>query len=85
MPTQVATGAMADFFSDPNLFRLDNKPRNERLIFIATFFAGGVVGGLCYRYYMPSLCLLLTAIFKLAATLSLLFLRRHHSAKIGTV
>lgn len=75
MPTQVATGAMADFFSDPRLFAIRNKPRDERLMFIFVFFTGGVIGGLAYRYYAPQLCLLLTAIFKLLAGLSLLFLR----------
>lgn len=75
MPTQVATGAMADFFSDPRLFAARNKPRDERLMFILVFFLGGLVGGLAYRYYAPQLCLLLTAILKLFAGLSLLFLR----------
>lgn len=75
MPTQVATGAMADFFSDPRLFAIKNRPRDERLIFVLVFFLGGVVGGLAYRYYAPQLCLLLTAIFKLLAGLSLLVLR----------
>nr|GAT60591.1 predicted protein [Mycena chlorophos] len=75
MPTQVATGAMADFFSDPKLFARKNTPRDERIVFIFVFFVGGLVGGLCYRYYAPQLCLLLTAIFKLFAGLSLLFLR----------
>lgn len=75
MPTQVATGAMADFWSDPRLFAARNKPRDERLMFICVFFTGGVIGGLAYRYYAPQLCLLLTAIFKLLAGLSLLFLR----------
>lgn len=75
MPTQVATGAMADFFSDPRLFASRNKPRDERIMFIVVFFVGGLIGGLAYRYYAPQLCLLLTAIFKLLAGLSLLLLR----------
>ncbi|KAJ4415454.1 hypothetical protein N0V82_007325 [Gnomoniopsis sp. IMI 355080] len=75
IPTQVATGAMADFFSDPRLFAASNKPRDERIMFIVVFFVGGLVGGLAYRYYAPQLCLLLTAIFKLLAGLSLLLLR----------
>ncbi|KAF3771035.1 hypothetical protein M406DRAFT_326438 [Cryphonectria parasitica EP155] len=75
MPTQVATGAMADFFSDPRLLARRNRPRDERILFIVVFFVGGLVGGLAYRYYAPQLCLLLTAVFKLLAGLSLLFLR----------
>lgn len=75
MPTQVATGAMADFFSDPRLLAARNKPRDERIMFIFVFFVGGLIGGLAYRYYAPQLCLLLTAIFKLFAGLSLLFSR----------
>lgn len=77
MPTQVATGAMADFFSDPKIFAARNKLRDERLIFVIVFFTGGLVGGLAYRYYAPALCLLLTAIFKLCAGFSLLLLRRN--------
>lgn len=42
MPTQVATGAMADFFSDPRLFAplKANRPRNERFVFVLTFVLG---------------------------------------------
>lgn len=42
IPTQVATGAMADLVSDPRLFAAPSKnwPRNERLIFILVFFFG---------------------------------------------
>ncbi|CAN8106153.1 unnamed protein product [Discula destructiva] len=82
MPTQVATGAMADFFSDPRIFAARNKLRDERLIFVLVFFTGGLVGGLAYRYYAPQLCLLLTAIFKLVAGLSLLLLRRHSNVEV---
>jgi hypothetical protein len=35
-------------------------------------FPGAVIGGLAYRYSSPQLCLLLTAIFKLFAALSIL-------------
>lgn len=38
--TTVATGAMATFFSDPKLFVLHNRARNERFIFVLTFFFG---------------------------------------------
>lgn len=40
IPTQVATGAMAELVSDPRLFVgiTKNKQRNERLIFVLTFF-----------------------------------------------
>lgn len=82
MPTQVATGAMADFFSDPRIFAARNKLRDERLIFVFVFFTGGVVGGLAYRYYGPALCLLLTALFKLTAGFALLLLRRNSNAGV---
>jgi uncharacterized membrane protein YoaK (UPF0700 family) len=84
IPTQVATGAMADFFSDPRLLALRNRPRDERLIFVIVFFAGGLVGGLAYRYYAPHLCLLLTAIFKLLAALLVLVLRRVDHKDLGS-
>lgn len=83
MPTQVATGAMADFFSDPRIFAARNKLRDERLIFVIVFFTGGLVGGLAYRYYAPALCLLLTAILKLSAGLSLLILRWNDSVAVN--
>jgi hypothetical protein len=100
IPTQVATGAMAELVSDPRLFVgfARNRPRNERIVFVLTFFlgessvyrarartrtvyprnrakvhtSGGVIGGLAYRYSSPDLCLLLTAIFKLLAAISVL-------------
>lgn len=76
IPTQVATGAMSELFSDPKIFApfRKNWPRNERIIFLAVFFAGGVIGGLAYRYSSPPLCLLLTAIFKLLAAGTILFM-----------
>lgn len=42
IPTQVATGAMADFFSDPKIIAPlgKNKGRDERFSFIIAFFAG---------------------------------------------
>lgn len=42
IPTQVATGVMADFFSDPMIFAPlgKNKARDERLAFIVVFFLG---------------------------------------------
>ncbi|RSH95431.1 hypothetical protein EHS25_000521 [Saitozyma podzolica] len=78
IPTQVATGAMAELVSDPRLFVgfTKNRPRNERIIFVLTFFLGGVIGGLAYRYSSPELCLLLTAIFKLLAAISVLLVPR---------
>lgn len=76
IPTQVATGAMSDLLSDPKILApfKKNWPRNERVVFLATFFGGGVIGGLAYRYSSPPLCLLLTAIFKLLAAISILFM-----------
>jgi hypothetical protein len=45
IPTQVATGAMAELVSDPRLFVgiTKNKQRNERLVFVLTFFTGTFV------------------------------------------
>jgi hypothetical protein len=90
---------MAELVSDPRLFVgfTKNRPRNERIIFVLTFFLGesgyrisaspqppqkqahvpgGVIGGLAYRYSSPELCLLLTAIFKLLAAISVLLVPR---------
>ncbi|KAI5475114.1 hypothetical protein MNV49_001913 [Pseudohyphozyma bogoriensis] len=56
MPTimvQVVTGAMADLLADPKLFvpLMENKARNQRALFILTFFVGAVLGGLILVRY----------------------------------
>jgi hypothetical protein len=46
IPTEVATGAMAELVSDPRLFVgfTKNRPRNERIVFVLTFFLGELLG-----------------------------------------
>jgi len=72
--TTVATGSMADLFSDPELFAplTKNRPRNERAAFILTFFFGGAIGAVAFRYSSPQLSLLMTAILKMIAAFSFL-------------
>lgn len=78
MPTQVATGAMSDFFADPNLFvRLSKNPqRNERFVFVCVFVLGGIIGGFAYRYSSPQLALIITGVTKLLATVFLVLLSK---------
>ncbi|KAL1404853.1 hypothetical protein Q8F55_008464 [Vanrija albida] len=78
MPTQVATGAMSDFFADPNLFvgLTKNPQRNERFVFVCVFVLGGIIGGFAYRYSSPQLALIITGVTKLLATVFLLVLSK---------
>ena len=65
--TLVATGAMADFFSDRNVFARQNRPRDERFLFVVFFFVGGLIGAYAYRYSNPALALILCGVLKLIA------------------
>lgn len=65
--TLVATLAMADFFSDKNLFARHNRPKDERFAFMAVFFIGGLIAAYAYRYSNPALALILCGVLKLIA------------------
>lgn len=71
---QVVTGAMGDLLSDPKLFVPlgANAPRNQRAIFILTFFVGSVVGGLILIHTSGPLVLFLVGVFKLIGALAFL-------------
>lgn len=62
--TLVATLAMADFFSDKNLFA---RHRDERFAFVAGSFIGGLIAAYAYRYSNPALALILCGVLKLIA------------------
>lgn len=71
--TLVATGAISDFFSDPRIIALKNRPRDERFIFVIVFFVGGVIAAFAYRYSSPMLALILCGVFKLISAFVVLF------------
>lgn len=70
--TLVATGAMASFFSDPQLFKLRNRPRDERFAFVVFFWVGGLIAGFAYAYSSAPLSLLLSGILKLVSAFVIL-------------
>lgn len=72
IPTVVLTSAYIDSAADKRILVLDNRPRNRRLGFIAFFILGAFVGAIAYRWSGTPLALLLCAIVKTIACLSLL-------------
>lgn len=72
IPTVVLTSAYIDFTSDKRFLVLDNRPRNRRVGFIAFFILGAFVGGIVYRWSGAPLALLICAVLKTIACLSLL-------------
>lgn len=65
---------MGDLLSDPKLFEPlgANPQRNQRAIFILTFFVGSVVGGLILIHTNGPLVLILVGIFKFVGALAFL-------------
>lgn len=63
----VVTGAMGDLLSDPRLFAplRQNRERNQRIVFLLTFFIGAIMGGIVLRWANASAVLVVTASIKL--------------------
>lgn len=76
-PTAVVTAAFVDLFCDPKLFispLSSNVPRNHRIIFIITFFLGGIVGAGIIKTVGSGYVLFVAGIIKLVVAGSILFL-----------
>lgn len=76
-PTAVVTAAFVDLFCDPKLFispLSSNVPRNHRIIFIITFFLGGIVGAGIIKTVGWGYVLIVAGIIKLVVAGSILFL-----------
>jgi len=71
--TAMATAAYVDLFIDEKLFKLYNRPRNRRILFLASLFAGSFAGAFAYAAMGSAFALLMSAVGKLLVTVSFLF------------
>ncbi|MCJ1377680.1 hypothetical protein MMC17_000776 [Xylographa soralifera] len=84
--TAMVTSAYIDFLVDPKILRLNNRPRNRRLVFVCCLMFESFVGAIAYIYVNPAFALYISALGKLLVCLALLFNRGDKSlaADCGT-
>ena len=71
--TANATSVYVDLFMDRNLFRLHNRARNRRALFVLSLSAGSCAGAFAYRNVGAANTLLITALGKVAVTLAMFY------------
>jgi uncharacterized membrane protein YoaK (UPF0700 family) len=71
--TAMATAAYVDLFIDPDLYKLHNRKRNRRAIFLTTLAAGSFAGAYCNKGVNSAFALMISAVLKTVAMLALFF------------
>ncbi|MCJ1390066.1 hypothetical protein MMC18_002924 [Xylographa bjoerkii] len=80
--TAMVTSAYIDFLVDPMILRLNNRPRNRRLVFVCCLILGSFVGAIAYIYVNPAFALYISALGKLLVCVALLFNRGEKSLAV---
>lgn len=70
--TAMATAAFADVAADSNLLKLENRPRNRRIIFLLMLITGCLVGAFSQAAINTTFAIVLCAICKTIATFTFL-------------
>lgn len=71
--TAMVTSAYIDLFVDENIFKLQNRGRNRRAIFVACLILGSFIGAIAYLYVSPHFALYVSALGRLIVALAFLF------------
>ncbi|KAL7628577.1 hypothetical protein AAE478_000092 [Parahypoxylon ruwenzoriense] len=71
--TAMATAAWLDLLIDPDLFKLKNRPRTRRVVFLVTLVLGSLAGAGIYRSAGSQVALLVSAAGKMLATVMYFF------------
>lgn len=71
--TAMATAAWVDLLIDPHLMAIENRPRNRRLAFLVSLFAGSVLGAGIYKRAGSALALFISGGGKAVVTGMYLF------------
>ena len=71
--TAMATAAWVDLLIDKELWRLKNRPRDRRVLFLATLVVGAFAGAGIYRHFGPQWSILVSGVGKLVVTFMFLF------------
>ncbi|CAD6591222.1 MAG: hypothetical protein ASARMPREDX12_005069 [Alectoria sarmentosa] len=74
--TAMVTSAYIDFLVDENIFKLQNRGRNRRAIFVACLILGSFIGAITYLYVSPHFALYVSALGHLIVSLAFLFNHR---------
>lgn len=69
------TSAYIDFFTDHDIIKSHNRPRNRRLVFILSLVTGSFIGACAFAYVGPSFPLLIATLCKACVATSFLFNR----------
>lgn len=84
IPTVVITSAMIDLFGDKSIFKLHNRPRNRRAVFILAIFFGAFIGGWIDHKVNGALVIGIAAAIKLLSAALVLSYESAESAKQST-
>ncbi|KAI1390301.1 uncharacterized protein F4822DRAFT_231971 [Hypoxylon trugodes] len=71
--TAMATAAWVDLVIDPNLLKMDNRPRTRRALFLGTLIVGSLAGAGIYRAAGSWVAILVSAAGKMVVTGMYLF------------
>lgn len=71
--TAMVTSAYIDVAVGAWPVKLDDRPRNRRILFILNLLLGSFIGAVAYRYVGPSLAFLLAAVVKMGVSAALFF------------
>ena len=71
--TAMVTSAYIDFVVDPDIFKVRNRPRNRRFLFIVCLVLGSFVGAVAYKFECPAFALYLSALGKSIVCVALCF------------
>lgn len=71
--TAMVTSAYIDFLVDKKIFKLHNRARNRRAIFVACLILGSFIGALAYLYVSPYFALYISALSHLMVSFAFLF------------
>ena len=77
--TAMVTSAYTDVFIDPQILKVNNGPRDRRLVFVCCLILGSFVGAISYVYVNPAFALYISALAKLLVCGALLFNRGEKS------
>lgn len=73
IPTAMVTSAYVDFIVDPGIFKMHNRSRNRRLLFVGSLLLGSFIGATTYKFVSPAVALYLSAASKALVCIALLF------------
>ncbi|MCJ1236878.1 hypothetical protein MMC14_004860 [Varicellaria rhodocarpa] len=71
--TAMVTSAYIDFVVDPDIFKVRNRPRNRRFLFIVCLVLGSFIGAVAYKFESPAFALYLSALGKSIVCIALWF------------